>query len=219
MHMTWLESRIPLLLSRPLRAVGRIPASRATEKRLYLTYDDGPSPELSLELLDALSQYRAQATFFVIGTNVERHPAIVERMVAEGHAIGNHTHRHLRRFSVLGPKALAEEVDRAQEAIHRATGFSPVLLRPPVGHKNPFLSRILSQRRMRCVAWTHRSGDTWGVRGSQFVRHLARRARPGSILLLHDRICGQDGRVNAIPELIEQLSSRGFRFVTLPGTH
>ena len=143
--------------------------------------------------------------------------AYVADIAARGHAIGNHTYSHPKRFSMLGPAALSGEVDRAQQAIEDACGQRPVLLRPPVGHKNPFLGSVLRERRMRCVTWTTRSLDTLSRNSDRLVRRLSEKARSGSIILLHDRACGRLKMTDALPRLIEGLAARGFHFVTLPG--
>ncbi|MCZ6696975.1 MAG: polysaccharide deacetylase family protein [Acidobacteria bacterium] len=187
------------------------------QPEIALTFDDGPDPETTPRVLEHLQRANVLATFFLIGHEVERYPELAADIAARGHAIGNHTYSHPKRFSMLGPAALAGEVDRAQEAIEGACGRRPVLLRPPIGHKNLFLGSVLRERRMRCVTWTTRSMDILSRDSDRLVRRLSLKARPGSIILLHDRACGRLKMNDALPRLIEDLTSRGFRFVTIPG--
>ena len=187
------------------------------QAEIALTFDDGPDPETTPRVLDHLQRANVPATFFLIGHEVERHPGLAADIAARGHAIGNHTYSHPKRFSMLGPAALGGEVDRAQEAIEGACGQRPVLLRPPIGHKNPYLGSVLRERRMRCVTWTTRSLDLLSRNSDRLVRRLSLKARPGSIILLHDRACGRLKMNDVLPRLIEDLTSRGFRFVTIPG--
>ena len=182
-----------------------------------LTFDDGPDPAATPRVLEVLEREQVAATFFLIGRRVEQYPRLVAEMAARGHALGNHTYRHLARFSVLGRRSLAEEIDRAQAAIALASGRTPVLLRPPAGHKNLFLGRLLRERGMRCVAWSARAFDTRRRDPRAVVDYLAERARTGSILLLHDQTCVQARMPDALPRLIDRLRARGFQFVTLPG--
>ena len=98
-----------------------------------ITIDDGPDPEVTPRVLDLLDEHNARATFFCIGERVERHPALARAIVARQHEIGNHTHRHLMRFSLLGPRGVAQEIGRAQEAIGAATGEVARFFRAPAG--------------------------------------------------------------------------------------
>ncbi len=184
---------------------------------IALTFDDGPDPMATPRILDLLERANVPATFFLIGRNVDRSPGLVAEIAARGHALGNHTYSHLHRFSLVGYDVLAREVDRAQESIQRASGQVPILLRPPVGHKNVSLGRVLRERRMRCVTWTASCHDTLFRHPVRLADRLSRKAHPGAILLLHDRVCGDLRMLDTLPRLIDQLSSRGFQFTTLPG--
>ncbi len=184
---------------------------------IALTFDDGPDRVATPRVLDVLERAQVPATFFLIGRNAQDHPDLVADIAARGHGIGNHTYHHLHGFSLLGATALAEEVDRAQEAIQRACNLLPVLLRPPIGHKNVFLAPLLLERRMRCVTWTAGAMDTMRWDPVRLVERLLKQVRPGSILLLHDRVCGRPKMLDALHRLIEQLAARGYHFVRLPG--
>jgi peptidoglycan/xylan/chitin deacetylase (PgdA/CDA1 family) len=186
-------------------------------REVALTFDDGPDPEATPRVLERLAACGVPATFFVIGQRAERRPDLVAGLIEAGHAVGNHTQRHKICFSMLCRRALEDEIDQTQDVVERACGLRPVVFRSPAGHKNPYLGEVLRRRRMRCVAWTDRGFDTIRRDPRGIAERLAERARPGSILLLHDRICGAQRMIDMLPRLIENLHERSFRFVTLPG--
>jgi peptidoglycan/xylan/chitin deacetylase (PgdA/CDA1 family) len=101
-------------------------------RRVALTFDDGPAPPFTGQILDVLRDYRVPATFFVCGQNAERHPELVRRIHAEGHTLGNHTYSHPFLY-IQSRQRIAEEIDRTQEVIGRLTGYRPRLFRPPYG--------------------------------------------------------------------------------------
>ena len=168
-----------------------------------LTIDDGPDPEVTAGVLDLLAAHGARATFFCIGERVARHAALARAIVAAGHDIGNHTHRHLMRFALLGPRAIGEEIARAQEAIAAATGVVARFFRAPAGLRNPFLEPLLVRANLQLVSWTRRGFDTVNASADRVLGSLTRRLRAGDILLLHD---GHAARTPAgVPVILEVL--------------
>ena len=114
-------------------------------RAVAITIDDGPDPEVTARVLDLLAEHDARATFFCIGERVDRHPGLALAIAARGHEIGNHSYRHLKRFSLLGPRGVAEEIARAQDAIGAATGQVAHFFRAPAGLRNPFLEPALAR--------------------------------------------------------------------------
>ena len=157
-----------------------------TAPAVAITLDDGPDPEVTSRVLDLLDEHNARATFFCIGERVERHPALARAIVARGHEIGNHSYRHLKRFSLLGPRGVAQEIQRAQEAIGAATGETAYFFRAPAGLRNPFLEPALARANLQLVSWTRRGFDTVSGSAGRVLDSLTRRLREGDILLLHD---------------------------------
>ena len=151
-----------------------------------ITIDDGPDPEVTPRVLDLLDEHHARATFFCIGERVERHPALARAIVARQHEIGNHTYRHLWRFSLLGPRGVAQEIARAQEAIGAATGEVARFFRAPAGLRNPFLEPALTRANLQLVSWTRRGFDTVNRSAGRVLDSLTRDLQGGDILLLHD---------------------------------
>jgi peptidoglycan/xylan/chitin deacetylase (PgdA/CDA1 family) len=181
-----------------------------------LTFDDGPSPEVTPRVLDILRDKEAPATFFLVGRQVDLHPELARRARGEGHAVGNHTYSHPPLFCFLSPRRLREEIARAQDAIERVTGTRPRHFRSPVGLRHPILERALEREALELVLWQLRTYDTRALTPETLRRRILDRARPGSIVLLHDRSGpGASAMLAALPEVIDGLRERGFELVTV----
>ena len=168
----------------------RLPAAAAAggaaAGAIAITIDDGPDPDITPRVLALLEAHGAQATFFCIGERVARHPRLAREIVQRGHAIENHSQRHLQRFSLLGPRALAQEIGRAQQTIAAATGEVAQFFRAPAGLRNLFLEPVLARANLRLVSWTRRGFDTVSGSAAHVLGRLTRHLRDGDILLLHD---------------------------------
>ncbi|MCA2227704.1 polysaccharide deacetylase family protein [Nonomuraea aurantiaca] len=176
-------------------------------KCVALTFDDGPSP-YTPRLLQYLARYRARATFFVVGQNVIARPGVVRGAVRAGHEVGNHSwsHRDLTGLSARGVRA---DLARTDQAIRKATGVTPTLVRPPYGAFDRVVRR---QSPHPLVLWSVDTLD-WLYRNSGHVTRAAvGPARPGSIILFHDI---RPTTVAAIPHVLKRLAKRGFHFVTV----
>lgn len=180
--------------------------------RLALTFDDGPHPQNTPWLLDILAQYRAKATFYVIGQNARRYPEILRRIVAEGHEIGNHSYTH-PVLSRLGDGNVLREIDRTQQVIWDIVGAVPVTMRPPYGAFSQRQMRMLfDQRNISSVVWSVDPQD-WRRPGVSVVAdRMVRGARPGAVILAHD-IHGPT--VRAVPAALEGILARGLQPVTI----
>ena len=163
----------------------RLPAA-AGGAAIAITIDDGPDPQITPRVLALLEAHGARATFFCIGERVARHPGLAREIVRCGHAIENHSQRHLHRFSLLGPRALAQEIGRAQQSIAAATGEVARFFRAPAGLRNPFLEPVLARANLRLVSWTRRGFDTVSGSPARVLGRLTRHLQSGDILLLHD---------------------------------
>jgi peptidoglycan-N-acetylglucosamine deacetylase len=199
----------------------RLPADAAARNEVAITIDDGPDPELTPAILDLLDQHRARATFFCIAENARAHPALCRAIGARGHSVQNHSDRHLHRFSLLGPRAMAREVAAAQASLADITGTAPRFFRAPAGLRNPFLAPILQRLDLQLVSWTRRGFDTIGADPEPVLARLVRRLGAGDILLLHDGHCARDeaGRALSLlvlPALLGRIQAAGLAPVTLP---
>jgi peptidoglycan-N-acetylglucosamine deacetylase len=198
----------------------RLPAQQDTMQRVAITIDDGPEPEVTPQVLEQLERYRACATFFCIGERVLRHPDLAQEIVRRGHTIENHSQRHRHNFSLLGPRGMSEEISRAQDSIFHVTGSSPRFFRAPAGLRNPFLEPVLVRLRLRLASWTRRGFDTVSSDPDAVLRRLSQPLQSGDILLLHDGHAARSGSgspviLEVLPRLLELLSSKGLRTVTL----
>jgi peptidoglycan-N-acetylglucosamine deacetylase len=197
----------------------RLPAASG-EPSIAITVDDGPDPEITPRVLALLEEHRVRATFFCVGERVTRHAALAREIVQRGHAIENHSQRHLHRFSLLGPRALADEIARAQQAILTATGEVAQFFRAPAGLRNPFLEPVLARANLRLVSWTRRGFDTVSASAQRVLGRLTRRLQAGDILLLHDGHAARTARGSAVilevlPPLLAAIDAAGLTPVTL----
>lgn len=163
-----------------------VPGAAWTTRHPYvvLTFDDGPDPERTPRLLDVLAARKAKAVFFVLGEQVQRHPALLRRIADAGHEIGNHSWSHPWMLP-MGRARIAEELDRCQSAIAELTGVAPRLVRPPYGQRDYRFNQLARERGLTPVLWSKNLRDYWGGKPEVLVRRL-QRARPGDIVLLHD---------------------------------
>lgn len=189
-------------------------------KRVSLTFDDGPSEKFTGPVLDILRELQVPATFFVCGRNVEQHPDLLKRIVAEGHEVGNHTYSHLFVY-FKSRRRMAEEIDRTQAVIEKVTGQRPKIFRPPYGARWFGLVPTLLERGMHLILWSA-TGYDWkkDVRG--IVSAALAEIKPGAVILLHDgretRPSAETDRsktVSALPAIISGARERGYTFVPL----
>ena len=186
-------------------------------RRIALTFDDGPA-EMTPQFLETLARFDVPATFFVCGCNVERLPRTAKEIAKAGHELGNHTYRH-RSLLRLGRRGVMNEVARAQSAIEDATGVSPRHFRPPYGIPSPWLPAALRQRGLRNVLWTVIGGD-WKYPAKRIARKVLKRAKPGSIVCLHDGCdvspaADREETLRALETILPRLRAEGFEFVRI----
>ncbi|MBO7747990.1 polysaccharide deacetylase family protein [Paenibacillus sp. MWE-103] len=187
-------------------------------KELALTFDDGPEPRTTNQILDLLKQYHAKATFFVIGYRVEKYPDIVKREIAEGHEVANHTFNHVFFTKGVASETIQREIARTDRSLKQLTGKKPFLFRPPGGYYNDKSIDIARKLGYTTVLWSwHQDTEDWRSPG---VRHIANKvlknARNGDIVLLHDYVSGASiHTVKALQVILPELERRGFKLVTV----
>jgi peptidoglycan/xylan/chitin deacetylase (PgdA/CDA1 family) len=177
------------------------------------TFDDGPSPANTDALLNMLAEQAAQATFFMVGAQVEAQPELARRVVEAGHELGNHTYGHLPPES-LSRDQLRDEIERGNMAIERATGVWPQLARPPWGNDVRRFTAIAGGLGLTTVLWSIDSGDARGY-SARWVARFVRRSRSGDIVLLHDGGDDRPATISGVRDGLTELTRRGFRFVTV----
>ncbi len=182
-----------------------------------LTFDDGPDPEYTPRVLDILAARDVRATFFLVGERAERSPDTVRLIHDRGHEIASHGWSH-RNLWICGPRRTFKEIGRAHETLTRLTGRAPTLFRPPWGAVNAAMFGALKRYRQRCVFWSVQPEGLRQQPAERQVAHVLRKARPGTIIDLHDAegTKGAPARLcDALPAMIEGLQERGYRFTTV----
>jgi peptidoglycan/xylan/chitin deacetylase (PgdA/CDA1 family) len=186
----------------------------ATEKELYLTFDDGPVNGPTEFVLETLHRHRIKATFFCIGDNVRKHPAVFKKIVDAGHSVGNHTFNHLNGWKT----ATAEYVKNVllfDEHLPEGFGVKPVLFRPPYGRISFRQIRALS--RYKIIMWDVLSGDfdkTLSV--ERCLRNSIKAVRPGSVIVFHDSYKAEQRLMYVLPRLIEHFLEQEYSFKSIP---
>lgn len=184
------------------------------DKAIALTFDDGPWPKTTAQVLNILKQNHVKATFFWIGQAVQDSPQIAQQVVAEGHAVGNHTWHHWYRQ--MDKATAAREIDRTAEVIYKTTGVRTSLFRPPGGILNNGVADYAKKHKYVVAMWSPKACEfTRHPFGQIFVNCVLMSAKPGGIVLLHDG-GGNHTTVQALPQIIYGLKKRGYRFVTVP---
>lgn len=198
--------------------LGKLPT---TEKVIALTFDDGPNPEATPRILDALREKDVKATFFILGSHAESWPEIVRRISTEGHQVGNHGYFH-RKLHFKRPFYVKRDIELGRRAIERAGGERPRWFRAPHGFRSPWVNPIARSMGEQIAGWTLGVWDTDKPGVDEIIKRTVEGTRPGSIILLHDGD-GYDPEADrtqtaaAVPIIIDRLRDAGYRFVTLPG--
>jgi peptidoglycan-N-acetylglucosamine deacetylase len=186
-------------------AVWNIPT---TDKILYLTFDDGPTPEVTTKVLDLLEAYQAKATFFCIGENVRKHPEIYQRILAEGHRVGNHSNTHPNSWKVSAEHYI-KDVEEAGQVI------TSDLFRPPYGKLTP-RTHFALRKKYRIIMWDVISCDfDEKVSAAQVMSNVIDHAKNGSIVVFHDSRKAAPRMLEVLPKILERYSKAGFSFSKL----
>jgi peptidoglycan/xylan/chitin deacetylase (PgdA/CDA1 family) len=201
-----------------------------TGNTLYLTFDDGPIPEVTPWVLALLKEYHAKATFFCIGENIVKHPEVFDQILAEGHNVGNHSFNHLNGWKTP-TSTYIENVEKAEEIIFGKQGSinrnqdlrtenieereekNIKLFRPPYGKITPKQIKILQGQGFKIVMWEVISGD-FDVNISQenCLNNVLKNSRPGSIVVFHDSIKASANLQEVLPKILEYFHQKGFGF-------
>ena len=182
------------------------------DNKVFLTFDDGPTPEATEWTLEQLKQYNAKASFFCIGNNIEKHPAIFQKVIAAGHAIGNHTYDHLKGWKTP-TKAYIDNVLLCQAGI---TGQQPTtdnqqLFRPPYGKIKPSQSRKLRALGYKIIMWDIISFDfDQEISKETCLENVLKNVRPGSIIVFHDSVKAAQNLKYALPKTLKFLKEKGY---------
>ena len=189
-----------------LKAICRISTK---ERVVYLSFDDGPHPIQTPKILDILNAYQAKACFFCIGANIKGNEALLKRMDNEGHLIGNHSYSHSSRFPILSKDMMTADLAKCDEVLFDILQKENKIFRPPFGVTNPRIARVVKERGYRVVGWNIRTFDTQNSDINKILKRIDRHLKPGSILLLHDRL---EYSADLLQEILSHLTEKGYKF-------
>ena len=191
------------------------------DKTLYLTFDDGPTPEITAWTLNMLKTYNAKATFFCIGNNVEKHPDIFNTIITEGHHIGNHTHNHLKGWKTSKTDYI-ENVQQAQNSIDKSivghkSELKTHLFRPPFGKIKNSQAKTLIALGYKIIMWSVISID-WEqkIPKEQCLKNVIKNTTNGNIVVFHDSVKASRNMQYTLPKVLEYFSNKGYTFKAIP---
>ncbi|MEG4817830.1 polysaccharide deacetylase family protein [Microcoleus sp. K5-D4] len=182
-------------------------------KAIALTFDDGPWPKTTTQILDILKENNIKATFFWVGKYLKNSPEIGQQVAAAGHAIGNHTWSH--EYLQYNEDGAAREIDRTSSLIEDLTGIQTSMFRPPGGILNNGLAAYAQKKNYAVVMWSADSFD-WRTLTESLIDNVMRQANSGGIVLMHDGGGNRTRTVKALPDIIAKLRKEGYSFVTVP---
>ena len=193
----------------------RIWAFSRSENKDYLSFDDGPIPEVTPWVLDQLNAYNAKATFFCIGENIKKHPEIFQRIISEGHTFGNHTFNHLKGTETASEKYI-QNVDAFEKSIQNLKIQKSNLFRPPYGKITRNQSKILQKKGYKIVMWDLLSYD-WDkdISPEKCLQIVLQNIQPGSIVVFHDSVKAEKNLRYVLPKVLKNLSNQNLKLVAI----
>ncbi len=201
-------AKTPTLIQRIFpKRIWRLPNN---EKTVYLTFDDGPIPEVTPWVLETLKEFHAKATFFCIGHNIVKHPKVFKQILAEGHAIGNHTFHHLNGWKTQKNK-YAQDILDAENIIAKHDYLDLKLFRPPYGKLSSNQSKDLLKKGYKIIMWDVLSADfDTGILKEQCLHNVLDHLSPGSIVVFHDSIKAEEKLHFVLPKVLQFIAEKGW---------
>jgi peptidoglycan-N-acetylglucosamine deacetylase len=180
---------------------------------LFLTFDDGPVPEVTPAVLELLKRYNAKATFFCIGENIEKHPEIFQQVITDGHGIGNHTHNHLNGWKT-NTRDYIDNIEKCWAAMKLPHPYP--FFRPPYG-KISLRQYLEVKKKYQVIMWNVLSRD-WqqDLTAEDCFDRVKQKAKPGSIVVFHDSLKAKSRMLPALEKTLKYFSEKGFRFEQVP---
>ena len=185
---------------------------RTGEKVIYLTFDDGPDPIQTPKVLKVLKEHQATACFFCIGHKIEGNEKLLQQMVAEGHLVGNHSFTHSGLFPLYRLSRMKKDLQTCQSELERVTSQPVTLFRPPFGVTNPTIAKAVRQLGYTSIGWNIRTLDTQQPSPEKVLDRIRKGLKPGSIILLHDRM-PNSGQL--VKQILDLLKKQGYTIVRL----
>lgn len=185
---------------------------RTTEKIVSLTFDDTPDAVQTPKVLKVLQDYGVTACFFCIGRKIEGNEALLRQLIAEGHLVGNHSFSHSELFPLYSLRKMKKDLQTCQSELERVTSQPVRLFRPPFGVTNPTVAKAVRQLNYIPVGWNIRSLDTCNTDTAEILGRIQKRLKPGSVILLHDRMPHSD---QLVKQLLDWLQAQEYTVVRL----
>lgn len=185
---------------------------KTENKVIALTFDDGPTENVD-QILPLLDKYKAKATFFLIGNEIEKHPEEAKKLVEAGHQIGNHTYSH-KRMVLKSPSFIQEEIEKTDELIRQSGYKGEIDFRPPYGKKLVGLPYYLNKHNRETIMWTLEP-ETYYTSAEDKVNNVVENIQPGSIILLHPMYGEPSEALQVIEDILQELTNEGYTFVTV----
>lgn len=186
---------------------------KTKEKVVVLTFDDGPDELMTPKVLDILKRYNIKATFFLVGSKVDKYPHVVKRIFDEGHVVANHTYSHNGLFPLSNIDDVIRDISKCSDSVYDAIGLYPKLFRPPFGVTNPIIAKAVNKKGLTTIGWSIRSFDTmeWKSR-MNICNRVEKKLHSGAIILLHDRCLDSD---ILLKKIIPLAFKKGYSFISL----
>jgi peptidoglycan/xylan/chitin deacetylase (PgdA/CDA1 family) len=182
--------------------------AKTKEKKVALSFDDGPDSNITPILLDILKKNEISASFFLTGKSIENNKDLVKRIIQEGHIIGSHSNSHSNLYDFYSPKRMVGDLLNVENLILELTGKKTKLFRPPFGVTNPAIWKASRSMSYDVIGWSIRSYDTAIKDKKMILKRITRKLHPGAIILLHDT---QAINIELLPEIIDAIHSKGYK--------
>ncbi len=205
---------LTVLVQQPISGADIVYSWNTNDKVIALTFDDGPHPVHTPEILDILGEYGIKATFFTIGQNVEWYNDVFRMEYEAGHEIGNHTYSH-RNLRTLPYPEVCREIGRTEELVYETVEYRTRLLRPPEGAFGNDLCKAASELDYTVICWSVDTLDWAHTPSEAIAEHVLNNVKEGDIILFHDYISGDSPTPEALRTIIPVLLDEGYRFVTV----
>ena len=184
----------------------------SSDNKLTLTFDDGPDPEHTAQILEILEKHEVPATFFIIGNKAEKQEDLLRQIISKGHIIGNHSFSHAFFYDLYRRKKMEQDLMKTEGLLLRVTGKKPFLFRPPYGVTNPVVAKVAKKLGYKVIGWSVKSLDTVLKDADKITERVVERLHPGAVILMHDN---RDVTPKALEMIITRAKEEGYRFVGL----
>lgn len=187
-------------------------SGKTNDKIIALTFDDGPAPEFTLQILEILKKNEVNATFFLIGENAEQNPHLVKQIISDGNLVGNHSYVHGTWFDLQSAKKMKAEMQQTHHLVHQIAGRQMNWFRPPYGVTNPHVKKAVKGMGYNLIGWNVRSFDTAIQSPAKLLKRLKDMLKPGAVILLHDT---QKTTLEVLPDFLQYVKEQQYKVVPL----